>query len=114
LLGFIVVVVLIDFLITGAIAKWALFAPVFVPLLMNLGVAPEAVLAAYRVADSPINAITPLNAYFALVVGFAQKYDKGAGVGTVVSLMLPYVVFMLVTWTALFTAWQMLGLPWGL
>ena len=92
LIGFIVVVAIIDLLITGAIAKWAIFAPIFVPLLMKLGVAPEAVLAAYRVADSPINAITPLNAYFALVVGFAQKYDKNAGVGTVVSLMLPYVV----------------------
>jgi aminobenzoyl-glutamate transport protein len=114
LIAFIVVVALIDLLITGAIAKWALFAPVFVPLLLNLKVAPEAVLAAYRVADSPINAITPLNAYFALVVGFAQKYDKNAGVGTVVSLMLPYVVIMLVLWTALFAAWQMLGLPWGL
>lgn len=114
LIGFIIVVALIDLLITGAIAKWALFAPVFVPLLMNLGVAPEAVLAAYRVADSPINAITPLNAYFALVVGFAQKYDKGAGVGTVVSLMLPYVVIMMVLWTLLFAVWQILGLPWGL
>ncbi|MBL8794552.1 MAG: AbgT family transporter [Planctomycetia bacterium] len=114
LIGFIVVVALIDLLITGAIAKWALFAPVFVPLLMNLGVAPEAVLAAYRVADSPINAITPLNAYFALVVGFAQKYDHGAGVGTVVSLMLPYVVIMMVLWTLLFAGWQALGLPWGL
>jgi aminobenzoyl-glutamate transport protein len=113
LIGFIVVVGLIDLLITGAIAKWALFAPVFVPLLMNLGVAPEAVLAAYRVADSPINSITPLNAYFALVVGFAQKYDKNAGVGTVVSLMLPYVVIMFVVWTALFAAWQIMGLPWG-
>ena len=59
---------------------------------MNLGVDPEAVLAAYRIADSPINSITPLNAYFALVVGFCQRYDKNAGVGTVVSLMLPYVV----------------------
>jgi aminobenzoyl-glutamate transport protein len=114
LLGFIVVVGLIDLLLTGAIAKWAIFAPIFVPLLMNLGVDPEAVLAAYRVADSPVNAITPLNAYFALVVGFAQKYDKGAGVGTVVSLMLPYVVIMFVAWTALFAGWQMLGLPWGL
>jgi aminobenzoyl-glutamate transport protein len=114
LIGFIVVVALIDLLLTGAIAKWAIFAPIFVPLLMKLGVDPEAVLAAYRVADSPINAITPLNAYFALVVGFAQKYDKNAGVGTVVSLMLPYVVIMLVLWTILFAAWQMLGLPWGL
>ena len=114
LIGFIVVVALIDLLITGAIAKWALFAPIFVPLLINLGVAPEAVLAAYRVADSPINSITPLNAYFALVVGFAQKYDANAGVGTVVSLMLPYVVIMMVLWTLLFAAWQIAGLPWGL
>ena len=73
LLGFIVVVAIIDLLLTGAIAKWAIFAPVFVPLLMKLGVEPEAVLAAYRIGDSPMNAITPLNAYFALVVGFAQK-----------------------------------------
>jgi aminobenzoyl-glutamate transport protein len=114
LLGFIVVVAIIDLLLTGAIAKWAIFAPVFVPLLMKLGVEPEAVLAAYRVGDSPMNAITPLNAYFALVVGFAQKYDKTAGVGTIVSLMLPYVVWMFVLWTALFAAWKWLGLPWGL
>jgi aminobenzoyl-glutamate transport protein len=114
LIGFIVVVVLIDFLITGAIAKWAIFAPIFVPLLVKLNVDPEAVLAAYRIGDSPVNSITPLNAYFALVVGFAQKYDKNAGVGTVVSLMLPYVVIMLVLWTILFAVWYLLGLPWGL
>jgi aminobenzoyl-glutamate transport protein len=114
LIGFIVVVAIVDLLITGAIAKWAIFAPIFVPLLMKLGVAPEAVLAAYRVGDSPINSITPLNAYFALVVVFAQKYDKNAGVGTVVSLMLPYVVWILVVWTLLFVAWYLSGLPWGL
>lgn len=114
LLGFIVVVAVIDLLLTGAIAKWAIFAPVFVPLLMKLGVEPEAVLAAYRVGDSPMNAITPLNAYFALVVGFAQKYDNNAGVGTVVSLMLPYVALMFVLWTALFAVWKIVGLPWGL
>jgi aminobenzoyl-glutamate transport protein len=114
LLGFIVVVVLLDFLITGAIAKWAIFAPIFVPLLMRLGVEPEVVLAAYRVADSPINMITPLNAYFALVVVFCQKYDKTAGVGTVVALMLPYVVVLLLLWTLLFVGWHVLGLPWGI
>jgi aminobenzoyl-glutamate transport protein len=114
LIGFIIVVAIIDLLITGAIAKWAIFAPVFVPLLLKLGVVPEAVLAAYRVADSPMNAITPLNAYFALMVGFAQKYDKNAGVGTVVSLMLPYVAWIFVLWTVLFAVWQMLGLPWGI
>jgi len=114
LIGFIIVVAIIDLLLTGAIAKWAIFAPVFVPLLMKLGVDPEAVLAAYRVGDSPMNAITPLNAYFAVVVGFAQKYDKNAGVGTIVSLMLPYVVLMFVLWTAFFGIWKVLGLPWGL
>ncbi|TVQ33899.1 MAG: AbgT family transporter [Phycisphaeraceae bacterium] len=114
LLGFILVVAILDLLITGAIAKWALFAPIFVPLLMRLGVEPEAVLAAYRVADSPINMITPLNAYFALVVVFCQKYDKNAGVGTVVALMLPYVVVLLAVWTALFVVWHMAGLPWGI
>lgn len=114
LIGFIVVVAIIDLLITGAIAKWAIFAPIFVPLLIRLGVDPEAVLAAYRVGDSPMNAITPLNAYFALVVGFAQKYDKNAGVGTVVALMLPYVGWLFVVWTTLFALWFWLGLPWGL
>lgn len=113
LLGFIGVVALLDLLITGAIAKWAIFAPVFVPLLVNLKVDPEAVLAAYRVGDSPINAITPLNAYFALVVTFTQKYDRNAGVGTLVALMLPYVVILLVLWTILFAAWFLFGLPWG-
>jgi len=114
LIGFISVVAIIDLLITGAIAKWAIFAPIFVPLLVRLGVDPEAVLAAYRIGDSPMNAITPLNAYFALVVGFAQKYDKQAGVGTVVSLMLPYVGWLFIVWTTLFIGWYLLGLPWGL
>ena len=98
---------------TGAIPKWAIFAPVFVPLLMRLHVVPEAVLAAYRVADSPMNAITPLNAYFALIVSFATKYQKNAGVGTVVALMLPYVVVVSVIWVLMLAAWQILGLPWG-
>jgi aminobenzoyl-glutamate transport protein len=114
LLGFILVVSLIDILISGAIAKWALFAPIFVPLLFQLGVAPESVLAAYRIADSPMNVITPLNAYFALIVVFAQKYDAKAGVGTLVALMIPYVIALYIVWTLLFIAWFLLGLPWGL
>jgi aminobenzoyl-glutamate transport protein len=114
LLGFIVVVALIDIVIVGAIPKWAIFAPVFVPLLMKLGAEPEAVLAAYRIGDSPMNALTPINAYFALVVGFARKYVPEAGVGTVVSLMLPYFIWMQLLWMALFAAWMLLGLPWGI
>jgi aminobenzoyl-glutamate transport protein len=114
LVGFVVVVFMLDLLITAAIAKWAIFAPVFVPLLMQLGVEPEAVLAAYRVGDSPMNAITPLNAYFAMIVTFAIKYQKDAGVGTVIALMLPYVVVLSVVWTAFLAGWYLLGLPWGL
>ena len=114
LLGFVIVVFLLDLIITGAVPKWALFAPVFVPLLMRLNVEPEAVLAAYRVGDSPINAITPLHAYFALIVTFSQKYQKDAGVGTVVALMLPYVLVLMLVWPLLLAAWHLLGLPWGL
>jgi aminobenzoyl-glutamate transport protein len=114
LLGFIIVVFLLDLIITGAIPKWAIFAPIFVPLLMRLGVEPDAVLAAYRVGDSPMNAITPLNAYFALIVTFAQRYQKDAGVGTVIALMLPYIVLLCVIWTLFFVGWHLMGLPWGL
>jgi aminobenzoyl-glutamate transport protein len=114
LLAFIVVVTILNLFFTPAIAKWAIFAPVFVPLFVQLAVDPSAVLAAYRVGDSPTNAITPLNAYFALVVGFAQKYDKNAGVGTVVALMLPYVIWITLIWMILFVAWYLFGLPWGL
>jgi aminobenzoyl-glutamate transport protein len=113
LIGFIYVVGLLDILMTGAIPKWAIFAPIFVPLLLRLGVAPEATLAAYRVGDSPINAVTPLNAYFGLIVGFAMKYQKDAGVGTVIALMLPYVVALFIAWPLLLIIWQVLGLPWG-
>lgn len=114
LVGFVVVVFILDLLITAAIAKWAIFAPVFVPLLMQLGVEPGAVLAAYRVGDSPMNAITPLNAYFAMIVTFAIRYQKDAGVGTVIALMLPYVLVLSVVWTAFLAGWYLLGLPWGL
>lgn len=113
LIGFVVVVAVLDLIMTGAIPKWAIFAPVFVPLLMRLGVEPEAVLAAYRVGDSPMNAISPLNAYFALIVSFAARYQREAGVGTVVALMLPYVLVLLVLWPLLLAAWHLLGLPWG-
>ena len=80
----------------------------------QLGVEPEVVLAAYRVGDSPMNAITPLNAYFAMIVTFAIKYQKEAGIGTVIALMLPYVIWISVIWTAFLAGWYLLGIPWGL
>jgi aminobenzoyl-glutamate transport protein len=111
MLGFITVTGVVGMLIVGAIPKWALLAPIFVPLFMKLGVAPEAVMAAYRVADSPPNVVTPLMPYFALIVTFAQRYD--AGVGTVIAMMLPYGVAVSVVWILLFLAWETLGLPLG-
>jgi aminobenzoyl-glutamate transport protein len=113
LLLFILVVTVLNLIITGIIPKWAIFAPVFIPLLMRLNVTPEAVLAAYRVGDSPTNAITPMMAYFPLIVGFAQRYRKDAGVGTVISMMLPYIVVIQVVWMILFAVWQIAKLPWG-
>jgi aminobenzoyl-glutamate transport protein len=113
LVGFVLVVTVLNLLITGIIPKWAIFAPVFVPLMMRLHVDPAATLAAYRVGDSPTNAITPMMAYFPLIVGFAAKYQKGAGVGTVVAMMLPYVVVIQIVWMVLLVVWQVLGLPWG-
>jgi len=114
LIGFIIAVLALDLIFTAAIAKWAIFAPVFVPLFIQLHVNPAAVLAAYRIGDSPFNAISPLNAYFALVVGFAMKYDKNAGIGTIVALMIPYVIWIAILWTVLFVIWYVLGLPWGM
>jgi len=104
---------IVGMLIVGVIPKWALLAPISVPLFTKLGIAPEAVLAAYRVGDSPPNVITPLMPYFALIVVFAQRYDKTAGVGTVVATMLPYPVAVSVVWILLFLAWEALGLPFG-
>ena len=113
LLGFITITGAVGMLIVGAIPKWAIFAPIFVPLFMKLGIAPEIVLAAYRVGDLPPNGISPLMPYFALIVVFAQRYQKDAGVGTVVAMMLPYAVAISVVWILLFLAWEVLGLPYG-
>jgi aminobenzoyl-glutamate transport protein len=113
LVGFILVICLLDLIIPGAMPKWAIFAPVFVPLFVQLGVAPQTVLAAYRVGDSPMNVITPLMVYFPFIVMVAQRYQKDVGIGTIISLMLPYTVVVLVLWTILFIAWFLLGIPLG-
>ena len=110
---FVVTVAIIDIILTGALAKWAILAPVFIPLFMRLGGDPDLVMAAYRVGDSPMNVITPLNVYLAVMVGFAQKYQKDAGIGTIVALMLPYTGVLLVIWTLMLVAWYVLGVPLG-
>jgi aminobenzoyl-glutamate transport protein len=113
LIGFILVTMVVDLIMPAAIAKWAILAPIFIPLMIRLGVTPQTVLAAYRVGDSPLNVITPLMAYFPLIVVFVRRYQKSAGIGTVVSLMLPYVLILSVVWIALFVAWYLIGIPLG-
>ena len=113
LLGFILVTMAVDLIMPAAIAKWAILAPIFIPLLIRLGVTPQTVLAAYRVGDSPLNVVTPLMAYFPLIVVFVKRYQRSAGIGTVVSLMLPYVIILSIAWTLFFVAWYLIGIPLG-
>jgi aminobenzoyl-glutamate transport protein len=94
-------------------AKYAFFAPVFVPMFMQAGIAPELTQAAYRVGDSVSNVITPLNPYVVILLVFMQRYAKDAGIGTLVALMLPYAIVFAVVWSALLVAWVGLGVPLG-
>ena len=113
LIGVMIVTVIVNFLIPAKIAKWAILAPIFVPLMLRLGVEPQAVLAAYRVGDSPTNVLTPLMPYFALMVVFAARYQRDAGIGTVIALMIPYTLILTVAWTVFFIVWYLLGIPLG-
>jgi aminobenzoyl-glutamate transport protein len=113
LIGMIIVVMLLDIIIPGIIPKWAIFAPIFIPLFVQLGVPPQTGLAAYRVADSPLNTITPLMVYLPFMVTIAQRYQKDAGIGTIIALMLPYAVIVGIVWIALFIVWFLLGIPLG-
>lgn len=88
-------------------------APIFVPMFMQLGIAPEISQIAYRIGDSSTNIISPLMPFFPLVVAFTQRYGKEYGIGTVISLMLPYSVIFLISWSILFVAWLLLGIPVG-
>jgi aminobenzoyl-glutamate transport protein len=113
LLGVVIISAVVNLIVPAAIAKWALLAPIFVPLFLRLGVPPQTVLAAYRVGDAPTNVITPLMAYFPLIVVFVKRYDKSSGIGTVVAIMLPYVVALSILWTLFFVVWYLLGIPLG-
>jgi aminobenzoyl-glutamate transport protein len=113
LLGVMLVTVVVNLLIPAKIAKWAILAPIFVPLMLRLGVEPQSVLAAYRLGDSPTNVLTPLMPYFALMVVFAARYQRDAGIGTVIALMIPYTLVITVAWTLFFIVWYLLGIPVG-
>lgn len=114
IVGIILLTASVNLLIGSASAKWALLAPIFVPMLMQLGLSPELTQAAYRVGDSTTNIITPLMPYFPLVVVYSQRYVKSTGIGTLVSLMLPFSISFLVSWTVFLLVYWLLGFPLGL
>ncbi|MDN5796846.1 MAG: AbgT family transporter [Intrasporangium sp.] len=113
LLGFIVLTFVIDIIMPGVIPKWAIMAPIFVPLFYNLGIAPQTVIAAYRVGDGPANVITPLMVYLPFIILVCQRYRRDSGMGTVVAVMLPYTVVVFVTWVVFFVVWYLIAIPLG-
>ncbi len=114
IVGVILLVAMVNLLVGSASAKWAMLAPIFVPMLMLVGLSPELTQGAYRVGDSCTNIITPMMPYFPLVVVFCQRYVKGTGIGTVTAMMLPYSAVLLVTWSLFLLVYWWLGFPLGL
>ena len=111
--AFVLLVALINLLITSGSAQWALMAPVVVPMFMYVGISPEVTQMLFRIGDSPSNIITPMSPYFALALTFLQRYYKPAGIGTLMSLALPYSIAMLIGWFLFFCIWWLTGLPLG-
>lgn len=111
--GVVALVALLNLFITSGSAQWALMAPVIVPMLMYVGTSPEVTQMLFRIGDSPTNIITPMSPYFALALTFLQRYYKRSGVGTLMSLALPYSISMIVGWFAFFMIWYFLGIPLG-
>ncbi len=113
LISFVIVSAFINLFMGSASAKWAIMAPIFVPMFMLLGYHPGITQAAFRIGDSVTNIITPMMSYFALIVAFAQKYDEKYGIGTIIATMLPYTAVFTLFWTILLAIWMLLGLPTG-
>lgn len=114
IVGIILLTAIVNLCVGSASAKWAIIGPIFVPMLMAVGISPELTQAAYRIGDSSSNIITPMMAYYPLIIVFTQRYVKGAGIGTVASIMMPYSVVFLVGWTAFLLLFWAVGLPLGL
>ena len=113
ILAFLLITGFINLFIGSASAKWAIMAPVFVPIMMKLGYSPELTQVVYRIADSSTNIISPLMPYFAIVIAFAQKYDKKVGIGTLIATMLPYSIAFFVVWTIMLFVWMAFGIDLG-
>ena len=103
----------VNFFMTSGTAKWYIFAPIFVPMFMMLGYTPEFAQVVYRIGDSCTNPITPIYPYLPMIIGMAAKYDKKAGMGTIISMMLPYSIAFLVSWIVMVIGWMLLNLPLG-
>ena len=113
IIGYIIFTSLMNFLITSGSAKWAIEAPIFIPMFLQLGYDPAFTQVAYRIADSSVNIITPLFPYMVIILAFMQRYDKNASIGTYISLMLPYSIAFLVAWIILLAVFYFTGLPYG-
>ncbi len=113
IVAFVLLSAFINLFMGSASAKWAILAPVFVPMFMLLGYHPALTQGAFRIGDSVTNLITPMMSYFALIVAFAQKYDEKYGIGTIISTMLPYTIIFTLGWTLLLILWMISGLPMG-
>lgn len=112
--GIIILTGFINLFVGSASAKWALLAPIFIPMLMQLGISPDLAQAAYRIGDSSTNIITPLMPYFPLVVVFCQRYVTNTGIGTLTAMMLPFSVSFLIIWTLFLILYWSLGFPLGI
>jgi aminobenzoyl-glutamate transport protein len=110
---FVMLVILGDFAMSGMLSKFGVLAPIFIPMFMMVGMSPELTTAAYRIGDSVVNIITPLNSYLLIILAVLQKYKKHAGLGSLISLMLPYSIALGVMWTAFLLVWYFTGAPLG-
>jgi aminobenzoyl-glutamate transport protein len=97
----------------SASAKWAILAPIFIPIFMFLGYSPELSQVVYRIGDSITNIISPMMSFFALIISFFQKYIKDVGIGTIIATMIPYTIGFFIIWSLLLVAWLLLGIPLG-
>ena len=103
----------VNMLMGSASAKWAILAPVFIPMFMIMGYSPELSQVVYRIGDSVTNIISPMMSFFALIIAFFQKYEPKSGIGTIVAAMLPYSIVFLLAWIVLLIIWLLLGIPLG-
>lgn len=113
IVGITLLTAILNLLITSASSKWAILAPIFVPMLMAVGISPELTQAAFRVSDSAINVVTPMFAFYPLIISYCQKYCKKTGVGTLSSMMLPFSIGLLVVLMIMLYIFWALNIPIG-